>query len=134
MCLPLIALNNGRIPLLGVCLGHQSIAQSYGGRVVRAPTPVHGKTDTVLATQPQHALLANMPAQFTVARYHSLVAEAATLPNVLEPIAHTADGLIMALAHRTQPVYGVQFHPESYATPQGSTIIGNFLKLANVIE
>lgn len=116
------------IPLLGVCLGHQSIGQAFGGRVIRAPFPVHGKTSDVHHNG--HPLLAGVPSPFAVARYHSLIVERDTLPDALEAVAWTDDNLIMALAHRELPVYGVQFHPESIASTGGHQILRNFLSLA----
>jgi anthranilate synthase/aminodeoxychorismate synthase-like glutamine amidotransferase len=118
----------GRIPILGVCLGHQCIGQVYGGRVVRAPTIVHGKTSVI-----HHGgvgVLAGLPQPFEATRYHSLVVERETLPDVLEVTAETGDGVIMALRHRQLPVEGVQFHPESVLTPTGKQLLTNFLALA----
>ncbi|HEY1349596.1 MAG TPA: aminodeoxychorismate/anthranilate synthase component II [Ktedonobacteraceae bacterium] len=112
-------------PLLGVCLGHQAIGQVYGGRVVRAPAPMHGKT-SLIYHQGQGALR-DLPAPFTANRYHSLMVESQTLPADLEVTARTADGLIMGLRHRTFPVQGVQFHPESILTPVGKDLLHNFL-------
>lgn len=117
-----------RVPLLGVCLGHQSLGQAFGGQVIRAPEPVHGKVSAVM--HQRHPLFAHLPSPFTVARYHSLIVARETLPPMLESIAETNDGLIMALAHRTLPLYGVQFHPESIASSGGHQILSNFLHLA----
>ena len=117
-----------RVPLLGVCLGHQSLGQAFGGQVVRAPEPVHGKVSPVM--HDGHPLFRHVPSPFTVARYHSLIVARETLPETLLPIAHTADGLIMALAHRELPLYGLQFHPESIASTGGHQILSNFLCLA----
>ena len=128
ICLELIALNNGQIPLLGVCLGHQSIGQAYGGKVVRAAQVMHGKTSTV--THRNHGLFAGIPSPFTATRYHSLIVEKASLPDCLEVTAETADGTIMALQHKTQPVFGVQFHPESIASEYGHDMLRNFLNTA----
>lgn len=130
ICLELIAKASGRIPLLGVCLGHQAIGQAFGGRVVRAPVPVHGKTSAI-----HHVgtgIFAGLPSPFRATRYHSLVVERASLPAALEATAWTDDGLVMALAHRELPVYGVQFHPESIASEHGHRIFGNFLGLAGL--
>ena len=118
----------GRIPILGVCLGHQCIGQVYGGDVVRAPTIVHGKTSMV-----QHrgqGVLAGLPNPFEATRYHSLVIDRATLPAVLEVTAETQDGVIMGVRHRELPVEGVQFHPESVLTPEGKHLLTNFLDQA----
>ena len=114
------------IPLLGVCLGHQAIGQVFGGRVIRAPEPMHGKTSDMYHTG--KGVFQNLPAPFTANRYHSLIVERATLPNELEITAETADGLIMGLRHLTYPIEGVQFHPESILTPAGKDLLRNFLK------
>ena len=114
-----------RIPTLGVCLGHQAIGQVYGGNVVRAPEPVHGKT-TLMYHQGQ-GVFQNLPTPFAANRYHSLIVERSTLPDELEITAETADGLIMGLRHRTYPVEGIQFHPESIMTPVGKDLLRNFL-------
>ncbi len=114
------------IPLLGVCLGHQAIGQVYGGRVIRAPEPMHGKTS--MMHHKGQGVFQNLPAPFTANRYHSLIVERTTLPNELEITAETADGLIMGLRHLTYPVEGVQFHPESILTPVGKDLLRNFLE------
>jgi anthranilate synthase/phosphoribosyltransferase len=119
------------IPVLGVCLGHQAVAEVFGGDIVRAPEPIHGKTADVV--HDGTGLLKGMPQPFTATRYHSLVVDAATVPACLEVTAHTDDGLVMALQHREKPVFGVQFHPESVLTPEGVVILENFLKLAHEI-
>ncbi len=116
-----------QIPILGVCLGHQAIGQVYGGHVVRAPEPMHGKT-SLMYHQGQGVFQA-LPAPFEANRYHSLIVERETLPGVLEITAETDDGLIMGLRHRSYPVQGVQFHPESIMTPCGKTLLHNFLTL-----
>jgi anthranilate synthase component 2 len=118
------------VPLLGVCLGHQAIAVAYGGRVVRAPEPRHGKTSEV-----HHGgrnLFAGIQDPFPATRYHSLVAQRDSLPHELEVTAWTDDGLVMGLAHRTRPHYGVQFHPEAYLTHGGKHLLANFLHLAGL--
>jgi anthranilate synthase/phosphoribosyltransferase len=115
------------IPVLGVCLGHQAIAEVYGGRVVRAAQPVHGKTADVY--HDGTGLLSGMPNPFTATRYHSLIVDVDSLPLGLEITARTSDGIIMALRHRAIPVFGVQFHPESVLTPDGVKVLENFLKL-----
>ncbi|MBE0477377.1 MAG: anthranilate phosphoribosyltransferase [Coriobacteriia bacterium] len=119
------------VPVLGVCLGHQCIAEVYGGVVGRAPVPVHGKTADVL--HEGAGVLARMPSPFTATRYHSLAVEAGSLPEVLRVTARTADGLVMALQHADLPVFGVQFHPESVLTPEGVVVLRNFLELAGEI-
>ena len=112
-------------PTLGVCLGHQAIGQVYGGRVVRAPEPMHGKT--TLMYHSGQGVFQNLPAPFEANRYHSLIVERATLPAELEITAETSDGLIMGLRHCTYPIEGVQFHPESIMTPVGKDLLRNFL-------
>ncbi len=114
-------------PVLGVCLGHQAIGQVYGGRVLRAPDPMHGKT-SMMYHQGQ-GVFRNLPVPFEANRYHSLIVERSTLPAELEVTAETADGLIMGLRHCTYPVEGVQFHPESIMTPTGKDLLHNFLTM-----
>jgi anthranilate synthase/aminodeoxychorismate synthase-like glutamine amidotransferase len=114
------------LPILGVCLGHQSIGQAFGARVVRAREPVHGKAEDIV--HDGSALFRGAPRKLRAGRYHSLVVEEATLPRELKVSARTADGIVMALRHRTLPVFGVQFHPESILTPDGQTLLANFLK------
>jgi anthranilate synthase component II len=114
-------------PVLGVCLGHQAIGQVYGGRVLRAPEPMHGKT-SMMYHQGQ-GVFRNLPVPFEANRYHSLIVERSTLPAELEITAETADGLIMGLRHCTYPVEGVQFHPESIMTPTGKDLLRNFLTM-----
>ncbi|MGB9692025.1 MAG: anthranilate synthase component II [Candidatus Sumerlaeaceae bacterium] len=116
------------IPLLGVCLGHQAIGQAYGGKVVRAPHIMHGKTSEI-----HHCgdvLFREIPSPFTATRYHSLIVEKESLPSVLKITAWTDDGLIMALRHVQHPVWGVQFHPESILTQHGKRILANFLTIS----
>ncbi len=112
-------------PILGVCLGHQAIGQVYGGEVVPAPTLMHGKTSSI--HHDGRSVFAGLPEPFVATRYHSLVVEPATVPDVLEVTATTPDGVIMGLRHRTLPVEGVQFHPESFLTPNGPSLLSNFL-------
>jgi len=131
ICLPLIeAAAAGRIPLLGVCLGHQAIGQAMGGRVLRAPEPVHGKVWEVEHRNTD--LFESLPNPIRVTRYHSLVVERASLPDALEVTAETKDGLIMGLAHKTLPIRGVQFHPESIASEHGHAILARFLAMAGL--
>jgi anthranilate synthase/aminodeoxychorismate synthase-like glutamine amidotransferase len=113
-----------RVPLLGVCLGHQAIASAFGGAVVRAPEPRHGKSSAV--RHDGSPLFAGVPSPFEAGRYHSLVVDEAALPPELAVTARTEDGVVMALAHRDRPVYGVQFHPESVLTPLGERLLANF--------
>jgi anthranilate synthase/aminodeoxychorismate synthase-like glutamine amidotransferase len=115
----------GKIPIFGVCLGHQSIGQSFGGKVIRAPHLMHGKTS--MLEHDGKTLFKGMPNPFEATRYHSLVVEEASLPTCLEVSARTTDGEIMALRHRTLPVEGVQFHPESFLTQQGMRIVSNWI-------
>ena len=117
-----------RLPLMGVCLGHQAIGQAFGARVVRAPAPVHGKVWEIAHGGTD--LFAGLPSPFRATRYHSLVVE--DLPEALVATARTAEGLVMGLAHRDLPVWGVQFHPESIASEHGHDMLRNFLALAGV--
>lgn len=130
VCLDLIQKAAGKIPLLGVCLGHQSIGQAYGGKVIRAPLPMHGKLSTI-----RHAdkgVFKGLPKDIEVTRYHSLIVERESLPECLEITAETDDGIIMGLQHKTHPVHGVQFHPESIASQQGHALLANFLEIAGL--
>ena len=113
------------VPVLGVCLGHQAIGALYGGEVVRAPHVMHGKTSTI--THDGRGVFAGVPSPFTATRYHSLVVERSSVPDVLEITAESEDGLVMGLRHRELPVEGVQFHPESILTESGHGMLGNFL-------
>ncbi len=115
----------GRVPILGVCLGHQAIGQAFGGRVVRAARVMHGKTDTVSCTG--EGVFAGLPSRFDVVRYHSLAIERASLPACLQVTATTDDGEIMGVRHRALDVEGVQFHPESIASEHGHALLANFL-------
>jgi len=116
---------SGRVPILGVCLGHQAMGQAYGGKVVRARTLMHGKTSPIAHTGV--GVFTGLPTPFEATRYHSLVVERASLPDCLEVTAWTVDGEIMGLRHKTLPVEGVQFHPESIATEHGHAMLRNFL-------
>jgi anthranilate synthase/aminodeoxychorismate synthase-like glutamine amidotransferase len=116
----------GRIPIFGVCLGHQSLVEVFGGRVVRAARLMHGKVSPVV--HDGKGVYAGMPAKFDAGRYHSLIAAPESIPPVLEVTARTAEGEIMGVRHRSLPIEGVQFHPESVLTPDGPTLMGNFLK------
>ncbi|MCO6416767.1 aminodeoxychorismate/anthranilate synthase component II [Siccirubricoccus sp. KC 17139] len=131
ICLPLIgAAAAAGVPLLGVCLGHQAIGQAFGGTVIRAPEPVHGKVWDVHHRNTD--VFAGLPSPFRATRYHSLVVRQEDLPAELEATAWTEDGLIMGLAHRSKPIWGVQFHPESIASQHGHDLLRNFLALAKV--
>jgi anthranilate synthase component 2 len=128
ICLELIASAPENQPILGVCLGHQAIGQAFGGEVVRAKTLMHGKTSAI-----RHGgtgLFAGLPDGFIATRYHSLAVARATLPEVLEITAWTDDGEIMGLSHRSRPIHGVQFHPESIVTEGGHRLLANFLTMA----
>jgi anthranilate synthase component 2 len=127
ICLELIKKVSGKIPILGVCLGHQAIGEAFGGKVVRAITPMHGKISTMY--HEGLGVFKGLPIPFNATRYHSLIVDRGSLPDVLEVTAVTADdGLIMGLSHKTHNTHGVQFHPESIASEHGHDIIGNFLK------
>ena len=125
ICLDLIDRAAASIPILGVCLGHQAIGQAFGGGVVRAPVPVHGKAEEIV--HDKSALFRGAPRPLLAGRYHSLVVEEKSLPPEIVVSARTRDGIVMALRHRKLPVFGVQFHPESILTPDGQTLLGNFL-------
>ncbi len=120
----------GKLPILGVCLGHQSIGAAFGGTIIRAKELMHGKTSVITTTQ--QGVFAKLPKQFTVNRYHSLAIERATCPDCLEITAWTEDGEIMGVRHKTLPIEGVQFHPESILTEHGHAMLANFLKLCAV--
>jgi len=128
ICLDLIEKAHRTIPILGVCLGHQAIGQAFGGAVVRAPLPVHGKLSEI--THNGQGLFRGLNGPFRATRYHSLVVDRDTMPKDLTVTAETADRLVMALAHKTLPVHGVQFHPESIASEHGHRMLENFLDLA----
>ncbi|HUN45592.1 MAG TPA: aminodeoxychorismate/anthranilate synthase component II [Stellaceae bacterium] len=128
ICLELIDKAAGKVPQFGVCLGHQAIGQAFGGKVVRAPQMMHGKTSAI--RHDGAGIFAGVPEGFTATRYHSLTVAPESMPDCLAVTARTDDGVIMGLAHKTLPVWGVQFHPESIATEHGHKILDNFLKLA----
>ena len=128
ICLALIAKAAGKVPLLGVCLGHQSLGQAFGGKVVRGPTPMHGKLSAMV--HKGTGVFEGLPSPLTATRYHSLVVERDSLPDCLEVTAETEDGIVMGLQHKELPVHGVQFHPESIASEQGHALLGNFLRLS----
>ncbi len=130
ICLDLIEKAGSKIPLLGVCLGHQAIGQAYGGKVIRAPEPMHGKLSTI--THTDKGVFKGLPPRVEVTRYHSLIVERKSLPDCLEVNAETSDGVIMGLMHKTHPVHGVQFHPESIASEQGHALLANFLEIAGL--
>ncbi len=127
ICLELVR-RAGALPILGVCLGHQVIGQVFGGNVVRAPQPMHGKLSAI--RHDATGLFAGLPNPFQATRYHSLIVDRASWPNGLTITADTADGIVMGLQHRERPIHGVQFHPESIASIGGHLLLGNFLRLA----
>lgn len=126
---PLIKAFAGRVPILGVCLGHQAIGAAFGGNIVRARELMHGKTSPI--THHDSDVFQGLPSPFTVIRYHSLAIERASLPDCLEVTAQTADGEIMGVRHRSLPVYGVQFHPESVLSEHGHALLRNFMQVAS---
>lgn len=126
ICVDLIRDMAGKVPILGVCLGHQSIGEAFGGRVVRAPYLMHGKTS--LIRHDGRTVFRGLSQGFVATRYHSLVVDRESLPGDLEVSAWTQDGIIMGLRHKSHPVEGVQFHPESILTETGKTLLGNFLR------
>jgi anthranilate synthase component 2 len=130
ICLPLLRAAPEDMPVLGVCLGHQSIGQAYGGDVIRAKTLMHGKTS--LIHHNNQGIFKDLPNPFTATRYHSLAVKRETLPDDLEVTAWTEDGEIMGVQHKTRPIHGVQFHPESIATEGGHQLLANFLNLAGI--
>ena len=118
----------GSLPILGVCLGHQAIGEAFGGKVIRAPEPMHGKLSPV--RHQNGGLFQGLPDPINVTRYHSLIVERTSLPASLKITAETADGIIMGLEHVSRPIHGVQFHPESIASEAGKPLLANFLTLA----
>jgi anthranilate synthase component II len=128
ICLSLIEQARGRVPILGVCLGHQAIGQIYGGTVVRAPEPMHGKTSRIHHTG--KSVFRGLNNDFLATRYHSLTIAPESMPGVLEVTARSDDGVIQGIMHKTHPVHGVQFHPESIASENGHALLQNFLSLA----
>jgi anthranilate synthase component 2 len=130
ICLSLLTSAPDTMPIFGVCLGHQAMGQAFGGEVIRAKSLMHGKTSPIEHTG--QSVFRGLPSPFTATRYHSLAVRRDTLPDVLEVTASTADGEIMGLAHKTRPIHGVQFHPESIATEHGHDLLANFLDLAGV--
>ncbi len=129
ICLELIEKASGTIPMFGVCLGHQAMGQVFGGAVVRAPKPMHGKMSEI--SHSGRSVFRGINGRFQATRYHSLTVDRASWPDALEITAESEDGVIMGLMHRQRPVHGVQFHPESIASEHGHRMIGTFLKLAS---
>ncbi|MDB4777989.1 aminodeoxychorismate/anthranilate synthase component II [bacterium] len=118
------------IPTLGVCLGHQVIIQVFGGDVVPAPAPIHGRSTSI--SHVQKAVFENVPSPFTVGRYHSLIGDSASIPSCLSVTAETSEGIVMAVSHREHPIVGLQFHPESILTEHGYLLLRNFAQLAGL--
>jgi len=132
ICMPLVKVLSGTIPILGVCLGHQSIAAAFGASIVKAKSLMHGKTSDIMYTQDvtdNRSLFAELPNPVRFGRYHSLAIDESTLPENLVVNARTTDGEIMAIHHRSHPTFGVQFHPESVLSPHGKTLLKNFLEI-----
>jgi anthranilate synthase component 2 len=132
VCLDLVRSASGTTPMLGVCLGHQAIGQAFGGDIVRAPAPMHGKVSRI--SHHARGLFRGLNGPFQATRYHSLIIERATTPSELEITAESDDGLVMGVEHRDRPVFGVQFHPESIASEHGRQILRNFLDLATAFH
>ena len=128
ICLELIKRADGRFPILGVCLGHQAIGQAYGGQVVRAPTPMHGKLSSIHHNG--KGVFRGLNNDFSATRYHSLTLAPGSIPTTLDVTATSDDGVIQGIMHKTHPVHGVQFHPESIASENGHALLQNFLQLA----
>jgi anthranilate synthase component 2 len=131
ICLSLLRAAPAYLPILGVCLGHQAIGQAFGGEVIRASAIMHGKLSAIHCVD--RGLFAGLPPTFEGTRYHSLAVRRDTLPDTLQIDAETADGEIMGMSHKTRPIFGVQFHPESIASEHGHAIIRNFLVAAGVV-
>jgi anthranilate synthase component 2 len=132
VCLDLVRSASGTTPMLGVCLGHQAIGQAFGGDIVRAPAPMHGKVSRI--SHHARGLFRGLNGPFQATRYHSLIIERASTPSELEITAESDDGLVMGVEHRDRPVFGVQFHPESIASEHGRQILRNFLDLATAFH
>lgn len=129
ICLDLVKECTGKIPVFGVCLGHQTIGQAFGGKIVRAPEPIHGKVDKIYNNG--KGVFKDLPNEFEVTRYHSLIIDKESLPDCLEITAENKNGIIMAIRHKKYDIQGVQFHPESIASQYGHDILRNFLGTSN---
>lgn len=125
ICLDMIAAAAGKVPLLGVCLGHQAIGQAFGAKVVLAPKPMHGKVSTI--SHDGTGVFAGLESPFTATRYHSLTLDPDSIPDCLRVTAHSEDGVIQGVSHKDMPIYGVQFHPESIASEHGHQLLKNFI-------
>ena len=130
ICIDLVKQAGATIPILGVCLGHQAIGEAYGGKIIRAPELMHGKTSNI--TTNGKGVFQGLPKSFEVTRYHSLIIDEKTCPKTLKITARSDDGLIMGIQHAKHPVHGVQFHPESIASEHGHAVLANFLKCAGI--
>ena len=130
ICLELVEKSAGSVPMLGVCLGHQSVGQALGGRIIRAPNIMHGKLSMV--RNDGTGVFAGLPPQFQATRYHSLVIDRETIPDCLRVTSETDDGVIMGVTHVEHPIHGVQFHPESIASEHGHALLANFLRLIGI--
>lgn len=128
ICLDVVASAPENLPIFGVCLGHQTIGQHFGGKVVRCPVPMHGKVSDI--THQQQGVFKGLPSPLTCTRYHSLMIDPDSFPDVLDVTATSADGVIQGLQHKTRPIFGVQFHPESIASEHGHDLLKNFLNIA----
>jgi len=128
ICLELIEKATGKLPIFGVCLGHQSIGQAFGAKIVRAPEPMHGKISPI--THTNTSVFAGIPSPLDVTRYHSLTIDPSSVPDCLEITSQSEDGVIMGVSHKEYPIHGVQFHPESIASEHGHKLLENFLNLA----
>lgn len=128
VCSSVIKHFTGKIPLLGICLGHQGIARQFGGKITHAPSIVHGKTSEIQIVK-VNPLFKEVPKKFKAMRYHSLMVDRSSIPDELEATAQTIDGIIMGIQHKKKPLFGLQFHPESFATPHGKKMLKNFLHL-----
>ena len=129
ICLDLLAALPDEMPVFGVCLGHQSIAQHFGATIVRAPKPMHGKVDTI--NHNGRGVFAGVPSPLEATRYHSLTVEPESMPDCLEVTASSDDGVIQGITHKTRPMFGVQFHPESIASEHGHDILKNFIDISS---
>ena len=132
VCLETVRLAAGKIPILGVCLGHQAIGEAFGAKIVRAPTLMHGKLSEIF--HEDTVIFDGIKNPFSATRYHSLMVELENLPNCLKITARTNDGVIMGLEHKELPIFGVQFHPESIASEHGHDLLKNFLRVAHMVE
>jgi anthranilate synthase component 2 len=132
ICLDVVRLAAGKIPILGVCLGHQAIGEAFGAKIIRAPTLMHGKLSKIFHEELK--IFEGLKTPFVATRYHSLVVDPENFPTCLRITARTEEGVIMGLEHKELPVFGVQFHPESIASEHGHDLLGNFIRIADALE